>query len=230
MPTEFDRFHNAMRILLNIDKPCFDAAVGEAETWRWTAFVHDPLRWFIEAPTGIAKKVWEIVEARQPGRYTANIPASLRADINSEDLTAPLTEAERAAVDADRELSAWVVSAYYSDEFSNTTVGEMRAMVRAKLREKAKLGPVTRWAVLFEDGHSTICEDFECTMSHPNMVSRQRVDFMRFKCDGLDTPSEWDQAIKAYREFLREHLEDEFDKRGNWLLDQAVLDMKRGNA
>lgn len=114
----FDEFHNGLRILLNIDKRCFDAAVGEAESYRWEVFVRDPWRWFIAAPTPVAKKVWEIVESRathtvrlsgntfaqmpgfEPPRPGDEIPAGVtpgRIDLMNlvdEVLTAPLTPAE----------------------------------------------------------------------------------------------------------------------------------------
>jgi hypothetical protein len=87
----FTEFHNALRILLNIDGDQFAKAVIEAQanipaTMRddpermWPAFRENPWRWMIKAPTPQAKAIWALVEARQPaskvGRTTGQIQSA----------------------------------------------------------------------------------------------------------------------------------------------------------
>ena len=68
-------FHNALRILLNIDAREFVAAVyggevavqGEVRA-DWEKFRDNPWRWFISAPDGASDAVWGIVEARKEKR------------------------------------------------------------------------------------------------------------------------------------------------------------------
>lgn len=58
-----DRFHNTLRILLNIDQDeiGLDGPV-------WDSFQRDPFRWFIRACDADAEKVWAAVERRQAKR------------------------------------------------------------------------------------------------------------------------------------------------------------------
>lgn len=68
----FERFHNALRILLNIEWHEFAGAIGplyhdgRPPHEQWERFRNDPHRWFISAPTAHARAIWELVKARQP--------------------------------------------------------------------------------------------------------------------------------------------------------------------
>ena len=59
-PLDFDRFHNALRIMLNLDE-------HELELSRpdWLLYMKDPFRWFVRAPTPEAERIWALIEARQ---------------------------------------------------------------------------------------------------------------------------------------------------------------------
>jgi hypothetical protein len=54
------RFHNALRILLNIDASDFPGPVED-----WPRFRDQPHRYFIECDDGVAAALWEIIERRQ---------------------------------------------------------------------------------------------------------------------------------------------------------------------
>lgn len=58
--TEQRRFHNALRILCNIDKPDWMTD----EQWRW--FNANPHDFYIKCGDEIEDKLWAIIEARQP--------------------------------------------------------------------------------------------------------------------------------------------------------------------
>ena len=73
-------FHNALRVLMNIDADEFYAAVHpEIPNARidaknpqhtvpyqdWCSFSRDPYRWFVRASDDDAKAIWSIIEARQ---------------------------------------------------------------------------------------------------------------------------------------------------------------------
>jgi hypothetical protein len=87
--TEMRRFHNFLRILLNIDADEFIQAVygrdtappHDSDEWmEWEKFHKRPHFWFIAAPTEKAEKVWALVERRQPaskvGRTTEQIQSA----------------------------------------------------------------------------------------------------------------------------------------------------------
>ena len=62
-------FHNALRILINIDRhDLVGAGVGGH---HWPAFRKDPYRWFIAATDADAERVWLLIESRQPGALKA---------------------------------------------------------------------------------------------------------------------------------------------------------------
>ena len=63
---EAARFHNRLRILLNIEAGDFAAAGLTFEQWR--TFVADPFRAFIRADDPTAAAIWSIVEAREVKR------------------------------------------------------------------------------------------------------------------------------------------------------------------
>ena len=73
----FAEFHNALRVLLNIDADEFLGAVLPDEeydgrqpdlksaAWRlWDEFKENPHRWFIRAPDDQAQAIWKIIEGR----------------------------------------------------------------------------------------------------------------------------------------------------------------------
>ena len=72
----FDQFHNALRVLLNIDYDEFAQAVNKAQTdlppgfprdepeEQWPVFRDNPHMWMVRAPTPQAEAIWSIVEAR----------------------------------------------------------------------------------------------------------------------------------------------------------------------
>ncbi len=57
----FERFHNALRIMLNIDRD----EIG-LDVFAWESFQRSPFHWFIKACDADALKVWAIIESRQP--------------------------------------------------------------------------------------------------------------------------------------------------------------------
>ena len=67
----FEKFHNALRILLNIDGDEFIAAIeavrveGDNDPQdEWDRFNGNPYRWFIRSPSRIARAIWQIIEER----------------------------------------------------------------------------------------------------------------------------------------------------------------------
>ena len=77
----FNEFHNALRILLNIDLPEFADAVypdwhnegsDDVLNAAYRKFRDDPHNWFIRAPDNHAKAIWKIVEERNAGTKTSN--------------------------------------------------------------------------------------------------------------------------------------------------------------
>ena len=80
MTMQFDEFHNALRILLNIDYHEMEQAgveFGDSHTDRekgWAKFRDNPHRWFIQASDEDANCVWKIIEARQPRKHDWRAP------------------------------------------------------------------------------------------------------------------------------------------------------------
>ena len=73
----FNQFHNALRVLLNIDADEFLAACHPdvpvvdidnpahyAVYQDWCAFSNNPYMWFIRASDADAKAIWAIIEKR----------------------------------------------------------------------------------------------------------------------------------------------------------------------
>ncbi len=92
----FAEFHNALRILANIDMRDLVAAgaLSDDDTAGWQAFRDNPWRWFIQVGDAERAAVWRIVLARQPKKpdpqpgekvpaLTAEEWAELRQTINS---------------------------------------------------------------------------------------------------------------------------------------------------
>lgn len=63
-------FHNGMRILLNLERhDLIDAGVIQPEdAAAWRRFSDNPHRWFIVASDEQARRLWDVIERRQPER------------------------------------------------------------------------------------------------------------------------------------------------------------------
>lgn len=63
----FAEFHNALRILMSIDRHELEAAgvIKARDHNAWGEFRRDPFRWFIRADDADAPKIWAIIERRQ---------------------------------------------------------------------------------------------------------------------------------------------------------------------
>ena len=74
--TEFRRFHNALRILTNLDSSELIAA-GVIDTilefWR---FSDDPYRFFIRADDARVAAFWTLIQSRQPEALRTDPPLS----------------------------------------------------------------------------------------------------------------------------------------------------------
>lgn len=73
-------FHNALRILLNIDGFEFMAAVypngsedQEAATENWERFKANPHLWFVRAPDVEAEAIWRLMQTRKPKNPRQNV-------------------------------------------------------------------------------------------------------------------------------------------------------------
>jgi hypothetical protein len=64
--SEFRRFHNALRVLLNIDSGEFPGPDAD-----WVRFRDSPWRYFISCDDHIARALWEIIHKRN-ARYYEN--------------------------------------------------------------------------------------------------------------------------------------------------------------
>ena len=69
----FSEFHNALRILANIDwVELVDAhALSDDDTAGWLSFRENPWHWFILAADDEARAVWRIIEGRTRARQGA---------------------------------------------------------------------------------------------------------------------------------------------------------------
>lgn len=61
-------FHNALRILLNLDfRDLVQAGILQPhDDARWEQFQHDPFRYFIRAGDATAERLWGLIASRQP--------------------------------------------------------------------------------------------------------------------------------------------------------------------
>ena len=59
-------FHNALRLLLNIDMFELEEAgvIAKDDMRAWYEFRDNPWRWFITAPAQTAAKLWALMEKR----------------------------------------------------------------------------------------------------------------------------------------------------------------------
>ena len=64
--TDLHRFINALRILANINRHELTDAGLKVDDTHWLRFTNDLPTWFRKASDADARKVWEIVESRQP--------------------------------------------------------------------------------------------------------------------------------------------------------------------
>ncbi len=61
-------FHNALRVLLNIDADALEKAgvIGDPmnPSFTWEGFLQEPFRFFIYAPDSVANKLWALMQER----------------------------------------------------------------------------------------------------------------------------------------------------------------------
>jgi hypothetical protein len=66
--TEFRRFHNAIRILINLGMRDMEQAgvidVGDYEDW--TRFLKNPHLYFVQISEARAERLWALIEKHQP--------------------------------------------------------------------------------------------------------------------------------------------------------------------
>lgn len=63
---EFKQFHDALRILANIDRDELESAgvLAKGDHNQWGEFRRNPFRWFIRVPDAKSLKLWGIIETR----------------------------------------------------------------------------------------------------------------------------------------------------------------------
>lgn len=61
-----EEFHNALRVLLHIDRHELERAgiIGRTDHDAWGQFRRDPFRWAIRADDDTYMKLWSIIKAR----------------------------------------------------------------------------------------------------------------------------------------------------------------------
>lgn len=79
------QFHNALRILLNIESFQLYEALGRKDAIAWRSFTDNPFRWFITASDADADAVWKLIEMRQGGvsaeeRFASDLAAWVKND------------------------------------------------------------------------------------------------------------------------------------------------------
>lgn len=74
--TEFRRFHNALRILANLDADELIAGGVIDEPTGFRRFEDDPYRWFIRADDARAAALWALIQSRQPEALRIDPPLS----------------------------------------------------------------------------------------------------------------------------------------------------------
>lgn len=65
---QMDQFHNALRILLNLERQDLQDAgvINFDDDAAWRRFSDNPHRWFIVASDDQARALWALIESRQP--------------------------------------------------------------------------------------------------------------------------------------------------------------------
>lgn len=63
---DFATFHNALRVLLNLDRDELEAAgvLPPRDHNAWGTFHRDPFRWLIRADDASAQKLWTLIDRR----------------------------------------------------------------------------------------------------------------------------------------------------------------------
>lgn len=62
---DYDRFHNALRIMIGIDRDELLQAGIQLDDSEWCSFKNDPYRWFFMTSDQRAHEFWALIEARQ---------------------------------------------------------------------------------------------------------------------------------------------------------------------
>ena len=97
-----ERFLNAAKILLNIDKDELEAAgvltPGAVGGSDWTRFNDDPLIFLVKLPDDRYARLWEMIEARQPKLKVSGPSATAETLIRIKDRLSD--RAERDAINA----------------------------------------------------------------------------------------------------------------------------------
>jgi hypothetical protein len=72
--TEFRRFHNALRILINLGMRDLEQAgvIEEGDYEDWARFMKNPHLYFVQISETRAEKLWALIEANQ----SANLKVS----------------------------------------------------------------------------------------------------------------------------------------------------------
>jgi len=65
---KFREFHNALRIMTNIDRDELERAgiIAANDHNAWGTFARDPYRWMIRASDEKAEKLFYMIQSRQP--------------------------------------------------------------------------------------------------------------------------------------------------------------------
>lgn len=73
--TEFRRFHNALRILINLGMRDLEKAgvIEECDWDMWTRFQKNPHLFFVQILEARAEKLWALIEKHQPA--SLKVPA-----------------------------------------------------------------------------------------------------------------------------------------------------------
>lgn len=63
----FERFHNALRIMLSIDMSELVAAgvIAGGDKTSWEKFRDNPYRWMLRVDDDTAQRLWLLIESRQ---------------------------------------------------------------------------------------------------------------------------------------------------------------------
>ncbi len=67
---KFEEFHNALRIMRGIDAHELETAgiIKAGDHNAWGTFTRNPYTWFIRADDDTARKLFALIESRQPVR------------------------------------------------------------------------------------------------------------------------------------------------------------------
>jgi len=65
---EMQWFHNALRIMMSIDRHELETSGITLRNAEWYSFRSNPYVWFIRANDNDAAKIWQIIVNRQQGK------------------------------------------------------------------------------------------------------------------------------------------------------------------